>query len=120
MQGNRKVLLVHFPESLEQNFSLGPGVDKDQRGRSAADLLINILCCIAPHVTGPWKIPATDNDFDLRRNRASAFDALNYSASCPSGRRQVSFQRIGISDRGRETDTAGFRSKLSETCQTER
>ena len=120
MQRDRKPVVVHAPQVLEQHLGLAAGVDEHQRGLVGLDQLIDLAERVARGVTGPGQpLPCVEHLDHGRRGTARDDDigSLNITVAL---RHQEPRQRFRFGDGRGQADRAHPRRQPPQPRQAER
>ena len=120
MQRDRKVVVVHPPQVLEQHLGLAAGIDEDQRGPVGLDEVVDLAKRMPRGMTGPRQPLAGVEHLDHRRGRAAGRDDIGRQHFAVGLRHQEARQRFRFGDGGRQADDTHLRRQLPQPRQPER
>ena len=120
MQRDRKPVVVHAPEILEQHLGLAAGVDEHQRGLVAFDQLIDLRQRMARAVAGPWQPFARVEHLDHRRCGATGDHDVGGYALAARLRHQETRELFRLGHRRRKADGTRLRRDGPEPRKPER
>ena len=120
MQRDRKTVVVHAPEILEQHFGLAAGVDEDQRGLVALDQIVHFAERMARGVAGPGQALLGIEHLDDRRRGAAGDDDIGGDLLAVALRHQKARQRFRLGHRRGQPDGAHLGRQPPQPRQPER
>jgi hypothetical protein len=120
MQRNRKVVVVHAPQLLEQKFRLAARVHEDQRGLVRLDEPVDFTERVTRRVAGPGQVLLGVEHRDIRLRTACAITRSARSLALRRLWHQKTAQVVGLGNRRGQSDRRELRRQREQLRQAER